>query len=477
MLHKTRSFQQVITQYILDEDNAEQFSEFGAVLEKTGLFNLLAVRGPYTVFVPNNEAMAKYYAELNVNSHEDISLDQLSRLVLNHVVAFQYESSGIGLGALNDTNAIGNYISTELPGSDIIVDKKAKIIDRDVICANGVIHVIDNVLAPVEDDVYTYLSKLDGYSIFTQGLERTGLMDTLQLKSFKYGSGYARTRFTILAVHDTLYQNLGINSIDDLINEYTTESDKITEMENGFYRYMEYHCLAGTYFLNALTTRLYPVLSYDNTISVRIAEDYKINLNSETDEYVGFLLNHSNFSANNGVIHTINDALPVIQPEPMEVTYETTDFFDFEQGDYFKLKQYAKFGPDEGLTRFEKIKWGGNFLQYYYKDHDAFPILGYDALNMNGYWWIEVTFPKVMKGKYALYAYVLTGGDMTDCITYIDGELLDEPFRMRDPAGGAKEVFITNVEWETTSEHSVRFVAINSSTIFWDYVRFEPILD
>ena len=122
------------------------------------------------------------------------------------------------------------------------------------------IHAIDKVLNPIEDDVYTILQNTEGYSIFTDGLEMTGLMDTLKIIRFLYGSGYARTRFTILAVPDTLYQQNGINSVEDLINTYTDEPDSITQLQNDFYRYMEYHCLGGTYYLSQLENDFQTVL-------------------------------------------------------------------------------------------------------------------------------------------------------------------------------------------------------------------------
>ena len=57
----------------------------------------------------------------------------------------------------------------------------------------------------------------------------------------------------------------------------------ITEIENGFYRYMEYHCLTETYYLSDFPTndgfsKLYPILSFDNNISIIIKDDYYLNM-------------------------------------------------------------------------------------------------------------------------------------------------------------------------------------------------------
>jgi uncharacterized surface protein with fasciclin (FAS1) repeats len=474
VLRRSKSDRQVITQFILDEVNAELYSEFGEILKHSGLSNLLAVRGPFTLFLPTNDALQEYYEENNVNSYLELDSVTLRSLILNHLVGQEIISNDIGLGTLRDTNARGDYIATEFLGSDIIINKTAMIIDRDIYTANGVIHAIDKVLIPIEDDVYTILKNTEGYSIFTDGLEITGLMDTLKTIRFPYGPRYARTRFTILAVADTLYQQNGINSVEDLINTYTDEPDNISQLENGFYRYMEYHCLAGTYYLSDLETGLYPILSYDNNLSMHISDDYKINLISQTAEYTGFILKESNIPAKNGVIHTIDDLLPVTTPEPLPIIFEVTDFFDFEQGDYYRLHQYAKFS--DGQNTFEKIKWGGDFLQYYYKDHDSpsQSMINYDCLNMNGYWWIEITVPKIMKGKWLLEAYTFIGEDYTDCLVYIDDVLQDELFDMGRAGGSPDHTPIAHVDWEKTEEHKVKLVGINASLLFWDYIRFTP---
>jgi hypothetical protein len=89
---------------------------------------------------------------------------------------------------------------------------------------------------------------------------------------------------------------------------------------------MEYHCLGETYYLNNLNTKLYPILSYHNNISITIDnEDYKINLNKSTGQYTGFYISQSNNTAKNGVVHTIYGLLPVFEPEPQQIIWETTD--------------------------------------------------------------------------------------------------------------------------------------------------------
>ncbi len=456
---------QVLTDYV---NSHEEYSEFAALLEATELSGLFSVRGPYTLFLPNNDAFTDFYAEKGVSSFTQFSPEYNQSLVLNHLVNIPLETGDIGLGALRDVNGIGDFIVTEFSGADIILNKKSKIIDRNIRASNGVVHIIDKVIEPVDETVFEILEGLPGYSIFAQGLEATGIKDTLNLVEFPFGSKMARTRFTILAVADTTYNRYGINSFNDLVAEYTDEPGQITDFNNGFYRYMEYHCLVNTYYLNNFENNtLYPILSFDNNISMNIdTEDYKINLDRVTDEYTGFIMEASNYPAKNGAVHTVNTTLPVYTPAPTVIVWETTDHFDLKQGDYYG-SHYVRW--HDGLNTFQDVKWEGDYLLYYFKDHNTGKLMNHDCLSMSGWGWIEVKTPKIMKGKYQITSN-LWGGQL-DYAVYVDGVNTANILRS-DPA---ESTSWGEFDWETTSRHTIKVVAKTPGLIFWDTLIFTPI--
>ncbi len=460
-LWKVTSTQQVISEYV--ESNPE-FSEFNALLEATGINSLLAVRGPFTLFLPSDSEMEAYYQEKGVSSFQDFPEDFQKQLVFNHIITMQIETGDIGLGAIREVNGNGDFIVSEFQGADIILNKNSKITKRDIRAANGMVHLIDRVLDPVTKSVYEVLQENPSYSIFTEGLNRTNLKDTLQTISFPYGTREARARFTILAVDDATFQQFGINSIDDLIDEFTDDRTTLTQLENGFYRYMEYHCLAETYYLSDLETRVYPTLSYDNNVSMTITDDYKINL--KDDQYTGFIIEQSNIPGKNGTIHTINGLLPVFEPIPTVIIWETTDHFDLKQGDYFG-KNYMRFF--DGQNTFKNIKWEGDYLLYYYKDHDTGKLMNHDCLSMSGWWWIEVTTPKIMKGSYNVTANLWSG--QTDYAVYIDG-VNTAMVKSSDPAESTSWGEFT---WDKTETHTIKIVTTTPGMLFWDTVIFTPI--
>lgn len=469
-LWKVDSEQLVIGDYIAG--NPDDFSEFNKLIELAGMKALLKIRGPYTVFLPTNEAMRDYYAMKGVNGLEEFSPEYQEEVCRNHFVANLISTGNIGLGALNEVNGLGDYLASEFEGSDIIISKSSKIIKRDIYCSNGVIQVMDRVLDPIEEDIFTVLDKDPSYSIFTEGLSLSGLKDTLQIITFPYGNKVARTRFTILAVADTIYERYGIFNVEDLIDWCGANPDSVTFLENAFYRYMEYHCLNGSYYLSNLESGVYPILSRDNNVAFTIDTDYKINYDRDSKLYTGFNIPASNTPAKNGALHSVNDILPAINPQPARVLFETTDFFDLQQGDYYQ-KYYIRFF--DGDNDLEKIKWRGNYLQYYFQQNNT-AILNRDCLAIQGGWWeISITFPKVMKGAYEIFLFQPPWGDVTDCVVSLDGVSTGYTYTGSYGTGSGGLQKVADVFFENTSEHTITIRNIMAGMVFWDYVEFIPV--
>jgi uncharacterized surface protein with fasciclin (FAS1) repeats len=466
ILWEVKSKDQVITEYV---QTHEEFSEFAKILESTGLESLLSVRGPFTLFLPSDVEMNAYYAEKGVTSYLDLDPALVEELVLNLLVPSKIETGDIQLGALRDTNALGDYLVTEFSGSEIIVNKEIRISKRNIQAANGVIHLIDKVIEPVKMNIFELVAADPDYSLFAEGLRLTKLKDTLQTISFPFNNKPARTRFTLLAVPDSIYakEPYNITTIEQLVAYFTTATDSLTYLDNPFYRYMEYHCLGGTYFLNNLTSRSFPILSYDNNVSVIIdVQDYKLNLNKATKEYTGFIIDQSNYPAKNGTVHALNDILPVFQPEPTTIVWETTDHFDLKQGDYFD-KYYSRWF--DGQNTFQNIKWEGDYLLYYFKDHDTGKLLNDDCLSMSGWWWCEVKTPKIMKGKYKVTSNLWNG--QTTYAVYIDG-INTAIIKDSDPA---ESTSWGEFDWTETVPHTIKVVTLSPGMLFWDTIIFTPI--
>lgn len=463
---KLRPDEQNVGDYIAN--NPDQFSEFAKLMELTNLKAVLNVRGPYTVMVPTNEAMIEYYKEKKVNSLSDFSDASRQSLIRNHIYCSLQDANNIGLGTIRDTNALGDYMTSEFEVADIILSKNAKIIKKNIRVNNGIVHVLDKVLDPITKDIYTLVSENPAFTIFSEGLRLTGLKDTLQIISFQGINRLVRTRFTVFAVPDTIYYRFGIHNVNELINWCGASPDSLSSKDNPFYRYIEYHCLVGTFYLNTLNSLYnYPILSGENYVSFADSDDYKINFDTISNKFTGFIIPASNITAKNGVIHTVNDLLPVYYPKPKDISFDVTEYPDLQQQGCYQ-HYYMKW--TDGQNSFRKIKFQGDFLQYFYNPNMIRGVLnGADCLSMEGFWWIEITTPYIIKGRYDFWLFVLMGGsDLAHFAVYIDGVKVKEI----DPTEGFDRN-ICEVNWTKSCEHKIRLVSTVQGRLFWDGIQLK----
>lgn len=117
-----------------------------AAVKAAGLVDALSNAGPFTVFAPTDAAFAKLPAGtvdgLLKPEKKDALVDILQYHVYVGVLNAEYLSDGQNLGQVN-----GGNIKISKVNDEILINGKAKIL-ASVKAANGVIHVIDEVLLP-----------------------------------------------------------------------------------------------------------------------------------------------------------------------------------------------------------------------------------------------------------------------------------------------------------------------------------------
>jgi transforming growth factor-beta-induced protein len=125
----------------------DRFSILVEAVSKAGLVEALSEEGPFTVFAPTNDAFEKLFDALGVNGVEDLTVDQLTPILLYHVVSGKVMSADVKTGKVETLNEAA-WMSIEADESGVIIDDKSNVIIADVQGSNGVIHVIDSVLVP-----------------------------------------------------------------------------------------------------------------------------------------------------------------------------------------------------------------------------------------------------------------------------------------------------------------------------------------
>ena len=130
-------------------DSRQEFSSFRRAVEAAGLTPTLNSKGPFTVFVPTDEA----FNRLPSATEEEILKDPLASkaVVMNQMTdgVLLYGSSGnqdlarVGFILTNDGNRIPIIV-----GRNEVKVGQARLVKANIRASNGIIHVVDEVILP-----------------------------------------------------------------------------------------------------------------------------------------------------------------------------------------------------------------------------------------------------------------------------------------------------------------------------------------
>jgi pentapeptide MXKDX repeat protein len=118
-------------------------------IHAAGLQDTLHDDGPFTIFAPTDAAFEVYLGQMGMNADEVLAdTDALTALLQAHVVAGSDDSAMVmGMDGQSFTTLAGTELTVTVDGETVMVGD-ATVVEYDVAADNGVIHVIDTVLAP-----------------------------------------------------------------------------------------------------------------------------------------------------------------------------------------------------------------------------------------------------------------------------------------------------------------------------------------
>lgn len=126
----------------------EGFGTLVTAVKVAGLVETLKGDGPFTVFAPTDEA----FAALPEGAVEDLLNDKekLTSVLTYHVAAGKLTASDV-LGKEQIETVQGQKAGISMVDGKPMIDG-ARIVTTDIICSNGVIHVIDAVILPSDKE-------------------------------------------------------------------------------------------------------------------------------------------------------------------------------------------------------------------------------------------------------------------------------------------------------------------------------------
>ena len=124
---------------------------FLAALDAAGIMEDFHGEGPFTLFVPTDDAFAVYLDQNDMSQEEAFAGAEMLQSILGyHVVTMTEDSEMVmGMDGQTFTTLNGAPLEVSVDGDTVMVGE-ATILRYDIVASNGVVHVIDTVLAPPE---------------------------------------------------------------------------------------------------------------------------------------------------------------------------------------------------------------------------------------------------------------------------------------------------------------------------------------
>lgn len=259
-----------------------QFSILVDAVVKAGLADALSADGAMTVFAPTNDAFEMLFTQLGVSGIDDLTADQLTPILLYHVVGAKVMAADVTTGYVSTLNTTAPGDNSVLLYAEVAngvsLNGTSNVTATDVEASNGVIHVIDQVLLPT--DVVAIAINNSNFSILVEAVVKAGLVDALK----------AEGPFTVFAptnaAFEALFTQLGVSGISDLT------ADQLTPI-------LLYHVVSGNVRAADVSSGMVPTLNTEAMIDIMVS-DMGVTLNGTSNVVA------TDVQGTNGVIHVID---------------------------------------------------------------------------------------------------------------------------------------------------------------------------
>jgi transforming growth factor-beta-induced protein len=264
----------------------ESFSTLVAALDKADLVGVLEGDGPFTVFAPTNDAFAELLDDLGASSLDDLTAEQLTPILLNHVVSGTFRSTDLSTGYVATANSNGPgernidlFIEVH---TGVKVNGGVNVTSADIIASNGVIHVIDKVILPTD-----VVDIAVGNEDFSQLVGALGAADGDLVNVLK-GAG----PFTVFAPVDAAFEDIA-----DVVEGLSTE--QLADV-------LKYHVVSGVNVVSTSLTNGQVVTTLNGTFTVNISGS-TVTITDASGATANVIA--TDVQGTNGVIHVIDKVL------------------------------------------------------------------------------------------------------------------------------------------------------------------------
>ena len=283
----------------------------------------LAGNEEYTVFVPTDAAVNDLMELMNLSQFDMLAFYDMIPALAYHIVPGIYMANDLENGMLLPT-AEGQSVAISIGDAGAMVDD-ANIIYADITAFNGVIHVIDDILAPAGypgATTWDVIVQSPDHTILEQALLAEGLDEALRGQPILNDNEPAEGPFTVFAPTDdaffALAETNGFESVDALLSSQFIDDILYAHIVPGVYESVD--------LFNGMN-----LSSYNNsgTVNMTIDED-GVEANTAP-------VSQADMLAYNGVVHALGEVMPFEFPDAEGTCgawtiVMTCDPSDFEPG-------------------------------------------------------------------------------------------------------------------------------------------------
>lgn len=488
-----------ILQYI--DNNMESYSSFREIIEVGRLSDALSSYNShlggdgYTLFLPDNDAVERFINESSAyNSLNEVLQDTIftRELVRYHVLNVEVNAFDFANGALPDKTLSDDFLTIIFmdEGGEIVysVNDEAIVEEINILKDNGIIHRIDRMLTPVVYTGYEWVqvNRDQGYGIFSELLEITGLGDTLNFFYLDELNRKVYNEYTLFVESDALYQANGIFSINDLIDEIAPEDGDYFNPSNAVNKFARYHVLTSSVFLDEFETAIYNTYG-DFPLSADVGLDIWINSGTQVFDTVvsgtdTLLINYlqidqtySNKLTKTGAIHQLDQILYPFSPGRKTEIYQ---FYEEYQINEFRQTEGTQVIRKEDLTVIELF--GVDYLAYINQSTDIPGVYNNDFIYVYGNFEFTYHMPQILAGAYEVSIVAHRNASYNAVLqTYIDGEKLGGVI---DLTGGSNNTgdfspafVLGTVEFSEYSGHEFKLRTVVPGLLSLDRIEFKPV--
>ncbi len=269
-----------IAEIAADDD---QFSTLVGALQRVDLVEVLNGTGSFTVFAPTNDAFDRLGVDLST-----LTDAQLTDILLYHVLGGAIASTDLMEGqtyastaSTGGPNGTSPSALIERAGANVTINGDISVTTADINASNGIIHVIDNVMLPMD-----VVKIATSNSNFSQLVSALGAANG-DLVSVLSGNG----PFTVFAPVNAAFQEIA-GTVAGL------DADQLASV-------LTYHVASGNVRAEDLTDNMEVTSVQTEKFTINLGDPVTItDANGNTSEII-----LTNVQGTNGVVHVINKVI------------------------------------------------------------------------------------------------------------------------------------------------------------------------